>query len=172
VSPSTPNSNLTTEENPIDVGQVASVHGEALNLSITAEARTQAIIEVTADNYRIGLPKSSVGRSIGDNGSLVINDLIGGKMICDGVTYNVKVSIIDRAGNVSEVVSLSKKSKECPRCGGFGGNFNGTVVSNPSDGRYSYPNWYGSPVVWQLSAFMASVKLSKTRSAQIKSQSR
>jgi hypothetical protein len=120
VSPNAPTATLTTSEHPIDQGQVASIYGETLNLSLIGEARTSVEINITADNATVNLPKQSINQTIDNNGVLNINDVIGSKMACGKVEYVIKVKLWDAAKNVSAETTIKKVSKVCPVCGDFG----------------------------------------------------
>jgi hypothetical protein len=117
---------------------------EQLGLEITGEAKTTARINISSDTgesyFRsIYIPNSGVYQT---------NNLLGKQMSCGGITYTVKVTLTDRAGNISQESTQTIKTKDCPVCGGSGSglfahptNFAGKLTSNyPVRAIQSNPN--------------------------------
>ena len=114
------------------------IWAEFLALSFSnAEAGVKVIANVTSGK---GFNKD-VELFADQNGNYSTSNLIG-KLICEKVTYSVKIKFIDRAGNQSDFTETkSVTTQECPRCGYSGGEF-AIPIRNDLQGR---------PVQWTVS---------------------
>jgi murein DD-endopeptidase MepM/ murein hydrolase activator NlpD len=147
VNPTDPIFDLKVQEDPIDVGQLAAVGPQLLNINLNGEARANALLEIKSGStsYLNKIVK------IKDDGKIDLNDILKGSLPCGSIKIDVSITIFDRAQNVSQKITKSITTKQCPICGGIGSS---QVLSAKEGGRYAVNGWYGSNQKWQLSADM------------------
>ncbi|MGL4758189.1 MAG: peptidoglycan DD-metalloendopeptidase family protein, partial [Patescibacteria group bacterium] len=131
VSPALPSLEITNILDPIDQGQVASVKPNFLKLNLVGEAKTTAKIEITNSNGG----SQTINQVIDNSGNYSNNNLIGA-LPCGNVKIDVKVTLIDRAGNLSESVTKSIVTKECPACATY--NVVDKTISNTTTNFQAY----------------------------------
>jgi murein DD-endopeptidase MepM/ murein hydrolase activator NlpD len=107
VAPQVPNAGLSKSQ------YSAGVY-EKLDLNITGEAKTTAIIKITSNVLPQPINRTI---TIPDSANLVMNDITNGYLQCGGVVYTVDVKLVDRAGNISTQVTQSITSGVCIVCG-------------------------------------------------------
>jgi murein DD-endopeptidase MepM/ murein hydrolase activator NlpD/pimeloyl-ACP methyl ester carboxylesterase len=142
VSPGAPTLNLTKQGDK-QAGEQISLD-ERANLQITAEQYTTATLEVFKNNSKIDTrPITMSGSNYDTNTGIYSESDLLGKLECGGTTYQIKVSLVDRAGNQStQSVSQTITTDQCGDCGGNSAKYpiHGTnvYIQHP----YGYSNDY------------------------------
>lgn len=132
VSPTTP---------VVKASKTGDILGEFLSLDITGESFTKGKVEVIEDsNYQT--PTKTIDIDLNSNGKYISTNLIG-QLNCGEVTYSVKVTLTDRAGNISTTsTSNTITTLPCPVCGSNGsGQFGLPIASTRFKISGEYPRY-------------------------------
>jgi pimeloyl-ACP methyl ester carboxylesterase len=100
----------------VTANPVGDKRNQRLAIDLSGEAFTTAVIEVTPTSGRNAGKTHYQDISIPSNGQYKTKDLLKKLLDCGNITYVIKITLVDRAENISQTVQTSVTTDECLYC--------------------------------------------------------
>ena len=116
---------VSPEKPQVNIEKLLQNSMEYLNLKISGEPYATAQIQITHNNKT-----TTYNQSLDQNGNYQANKFQNYILQCGDIEHKVKVTIIDKAGNYSQIEEKIIQSQTCPKCSYSGGKIAFPVRDN------------------------------------------